>query len=724
MKAFYRIGSSVGLLALVLLLFFPADAAALNEIINIRHWVAPDHTRIVIDTRDEPQYTVKESTEKIVLEFTSMALPEGKKKWIQILNKPGIKKILLSIRPQQVIRVELVLAAHTETTVFPLKAIEDKPYRVVVDIELPEAAKEATQAREQVRVLKKKRIVVIDPGHGGEAPGAVGKHKTLEKDVVLAIGKKLRDTLNRRKGYHAYLTRTGDYYVPFKKRMQIAKEYGADLFISIHADAEKSRQARGISVYCLSTGGASNEAARLLAKNENLADVIGGVANGNGKDESDAIILNMFQTHTINQSRAFGVATLQTVEAVGPLKFDTVQQAPFLVLKSPEIPSILVETGYISNPEEERLLKKPSYQRRLAEALAQAIVQVLPSSGEATPTEVASSKADATDNRSGSKGADAQAGPPTPDKAPTERIEKGPLAATGTLEPSVASTTAVQPQPRREGEAKTRTKTEPKAETKTARRHIYVVRRGDTLTAIAGRHGVTLAQLKEANDWSRGQRLLSGQKLILPGRSAEPDVAPAPQAAARSERKGKAASVYKLRKGEGLEQIARRFGTDVDTLCRLNNLRRDRPLYVDRLLVLPQPRREGEAKAKTSRRHSYVVRNGDTLTAIAVRHRVTLAQLKEANDWAPGQRLLAGQKLILPGPAAETDGATTHRAAVRSERKGGAASVYKVRKGEGLEQIARRFGTDVDTLCRLNNLRRDRPLYVDRLLVLPRPPAP
>jgi len=587
MKAFNPIGNGVGLIALVLLLLFPADAAALNEIINIRHWVAPDHTRIVIDTRDEPQYTVKELPEKIILEFPSMAPPEAKKKWIQILNKPGIKKILLSIRPQQVIRVELVLAAHTETTVFPLKAIEDKPYRVVVDIELPEAVKEATQAREQVRVLKKKRIVVIDPGHGGEAPGAVGKHKTLEKDVVLAISKKLRDTLNRRKGYHAYLTRTGDYYVPFKKRMRIAKEYGADLFISVHADAEKSRQAQGISVYCLSMGGASNEAARLLAKKENLADVIGGVANGNGNDESDPIILDMFQTHTINRSRAFGVATLQSVRAVGPLKFDTVQQAPFLVLKSPEIPSILVETGYISNPNEERLLKKPSYQRRMAEALARAIVKVLSSSGEGVPTEVASSTVGANDDQSASKGTDASIGPPTSDKAPTERIEKGPLAATGTLDPSGASTTAALPQPRREGEAKARTKTEPKAEAKAFRRHIYVVRRGDTLTAIAGRHGVTLAQLKEANDWSRGQRLLAGQKLILPGRSAESDVVPAPQAAARSERKGKAASVYKVRKGEGLEQIARRFGTDVDTLCRLNNLRRDRPLYVDRLLVLP-----------------------------------------------------------------------------------------------------------------------------------------
>jgi len=647
MKAFYRIGRSVGLLALVLLLLFPADAAALNEIINIRHWVAPDHTRIVIDTRDEPQYTVKESTEKIVLEFPSMALPEGKKKWIQILNKPGIKKILLSVRPQQVIRVELVLAAHTETTVFPLKAIEDKPYRVVVDIELPEAVKEATQAREQVRVLKKKRIVVIDPGHGGEAPGAVGKHKTLEKDVVLAIGKKLRDTLNRRKGYRAYLTRTGDYYVPFKKRMQIAKEYGADLFISIHADAEKSRQARGISVYCLSTGGASNEAARLLAKSENLADVIGGVANGNGKDESDAVILNMFQTHTINLSRAFGVATLQSAEAVGPLKFDTVQQAPFLVLKSPEIPSILVETGYISNPEEERLLKKPSYQRRLAEALARAIVQVLPSSAEAPPTEVASSSAEeAKDSRSASQATEAPAGPATPEKARPDRIEKeAPIARTPEPAPPAFPSHA-----------------------------LYRVRRGETMNGIARKVAVPAEALRRLNGLSRRDVPVPGTYLKVP-----------------------------LGETDAVDQPG-----------------------VSTAAAPPRSDREDEAwaKTRTSRRRSYVVRNGDTLTALAVRHRVTLAQLKKANDWATGRRLLAGETLILPGPAAASDGTTTPRAADRPERKGRAASVYKVRKGEGLEQIARRFGTDVDTLCRLNNLRRDRPLYVDRLLVLPRPPAP
>jgi peptidoglycan endopeptidase LytE len=194
-----------------------------------------------------------------------------------------------------------------------------------------------------------------------------------------------------------------------------------------------------------------------------------------------------------------------------------------------------------------------------------------------------------------------------------------------------------------------------------------------------------------------------------------------------------------------MKGIARKVAVSTEALRRLNGLsRKDVPAPGTYLKVPlgetdavdqpgtstaaapPRSDREDEARAKTrtSRRRSYVVRKGDTLIAIAVRHSVTLAQLQEANDWSPGQRLLAGQILILPGPAANTDGATTPRAAARPERKSRAASVYKVRKGEGLEQIARRFGTDVDTLCRLNNLRRDRPLYVDRMLVLPRPPSP
>jgi len=157
---------------------------------------------------------------------------------------------------------------------------------------------------------------VIDPGHGGEDPGAVGKNGTYEKNVVLAISREIKKSIHKMPGYRAILTRDGDYYVSFSKRLSIARQAGASLFISVHADAARNRQAKCSSVYCLSTGAASNEAAKLLANNENLSDIIGGVPNGEGNNQSDEIILNMFQTNTINLSKTFAVDLLDQIGRV------------------------------------------------------------------------------------------------------------------------------------------------------------------------------------------------------------------------------------------------------------------------------------------------------------------------------------------------------------------------------------------------------------------------
>ncbi|MBE0558795.1 MAG: N-acetylmuramoyl-L-alanine amidase, partial [Proteobacteria bacterium] len=297
---------------------------------------------------------------------------------LTVLNKPGVEAITVSPRPNSGVRVELYLPGHVQTTVFKLKKFQEKPDRIVIDIVLPDVARQESEAREQVKITRKDRIVVIDPGHGGEAVGAVGRGGTYEKDVVLAIGRKLRRALNGRSGYRAFLTRNGDYYVSFKKRLMIAREYGADIFVSIHADAAKNRSAGGSSVYCLSTGGASSAAARILARNENLADVLGGVPAGEGSEASDPIILDMFQTRAINQSRTFGGGLLHYLEGTNRLKFATVQEAPFLVLKLPDIPSVLIETAYISNPKEEKLLRSDRFQTRIAESIARSIVEFLP----------------------------------------------------------------------------------------------------------------------------------------------------------------------------------------------------------------------------------------------------------------------------------------------------------------------------------------------------------
>ena len=350
--------------------FWSAPALALTEILNLRQWAAPDHTRVVIDADKEVQFTVEKSEKKVLLNLTNADILKTIPREF-VLNAPGISRVVLTSLPKGTVRIELFLTDNADANVFKLKKFQDKPDRVVVDITLREVEKEQSRAREQIKVVKKDKIIVIDPGHGGEDPGAMGRRGTKEKDVVLAIGKKLRDVLNNGEGTRAFLTREGDYYVPFKKRVGIARELGADLFISVHADAAKNRSATGSSVYCLSIGGASSEAAKILAREENLADIIGGsFGDGNSNDESDPIILDMFQTSTINQSRIFGAKILSSLCLVNDIKFSHVQSAPFRVLKLPEIPAVLIETAYISNAQEERNLRNEDFQKKIARTIA------------------------------------------------------------------------------------------------------------------------------------------------------------------------------------------------------------------------------------------------------------------------------------------------------------------------------------------------------------------
>jgi N-acetylmuramoyl-L-alanine amidase len=475
---------------------WPSRALALNQILNVRHWVAPDHTRVVIDMTEDVPFTVEkgEGTLTVNLEETSLPshLPGA-----FILKKPGVDQILLSAPRPSGVRVELLLPGPVQTTVFKLKMFQDKPYRIVVDLVLPDAAKQESEARERIKVARKARVVVIDPGHGGDAPGAVGKQGTCEKDVVLAISKKLRDLLNAREGYRAFLTRDGDYYVSFKKRLMIAREYGADLFVSIHADAARNREASGSSVYCLSTGAASSEAAKILARNENLADVVGGVPNGDGNDASDPIILDMFQNHTINQSKNLGGALLRELREANRLKFATVQEAPLRVLKLPEIPSILVETAYISNAKEEKLLGSDRFQMRIAEGVARSIVEFLPPLPPDSVA-VAAGKGVAPKLQEASAGEG---------KGPAKRTVTGKGEAPKLQEASTGEGKG----PLKRNVAVKRSPTPPAAKPE----KIYRVKKGDSLAKIAARHGTTVHVLMELNRLKRPDLLYVGRKLLL-----------------------------------------------------------------------------------------------------------------------------------------------------------------------------------------------------------------
>jgi len=212
-------------------------------------------------------------------------------------------------------------------------------------------------------------IVAVDPGHGGQDPGAIGLHRTQEKNVTLAIARRLAQQINAQRGMRAILTRNSDVFIPLRDRMRIARRAKADLFVSIHADCITDRQISGASVYILSLRGASSEAARWLAERENDADLKGGVALDDKSSTLASVLLNLSQSATISESMTAAREVIVSLDRAVPVRKSEVQQAAFVVLKSPDIPSMLVETDYISDPVEERKLRSPARQQKIAAAV-------------------------------------------------------------------------------------------------------------------------------------------------------------------------------------------------------------------------------------------------------------------------------------------------------------------------------------------------------------------
>jgi N-acetylmuramoyl-L-alanine amidase len=242
----------------------------------------------------------------------------------------------------------------------------DKPLPATPGAPVPAPAAPANTPQGKIDRLI---VVALDPGHGGEDPGAIGGQGLREKDVVLAVALRMRDRINALPGFRAMLTRDGDYFVPLNQRVQKARRVQADLFVSIHADAFLTPQARGASVFALSGKGASSAAARWMADRENASDLVGGV-NFKAKDETVLrTLLDMSTTAQIKDSMKLGSEVLQRISRIGPLHKPRVEQAGFAVLKAPDIPSILVETAFISNPEEEKRLRDPAYQAQLVDAV-------------------------------------------------------------------------------------------------------------------------------------------------------------------------------------------------------------------------------------------------------------------------------------------------------------------------------------------------------------------
>jgi N-acetylmuramoyl-L-alanine amidase len=354
-----------------------AVPAFATEIESARIWRAPDNTRLVFDISDSFDYKVfsLDNPSRLVVDINSAELKADLNK-LDITPTP-ISKIRSGVRGGSNLRIVLELKTQVRVNSFTLKANEQYGDRLVVD--LFDTARVANKPAKKVLPKANRKIVIsIDAGHGGEDPGALGPKGIREKVVAFQIAQRLEKLFDQNPDFSGELVRTGDYYLAHRKRTSIARKSRADFFLSIHADAFTNPQANGASVYALSTKGATSEAARFLAKKENRADLIGGAEGSLNLDNKDAalreVLLDLSMTGTLISSLDAGKYVLKNMGGVARLHKKRVEQAGFLVLKSPDIPSLLIETGFISNPKEARQLSSGAYQQKMAAAIYNGLV--------------------------------------------------------------------------------------------------------------------------------------------------------------------------------------------------------------------------------------------------------------------------------------------------------------------------------------------------------------
>lgn len=543
-----------------------------NVLEGIRVWPSPDETRIVMDVKSEVtfSYFTLSSPNRLVIDLKSTSLHT--KLPIKVTDSAIVKQIRASSPPEKgTYRLVIELSKRVSPQLFTLPPTPGGQYghRLVVD--LPnETPKEAQAASNSIAKLKASRdisqlsgnediIIAVDPGHGGEDPGSIGPGRRFEKNVTIAVAKKLADLINQVPGMKAILTRSGDYYVSLNKRTEIARKQKAHLLVSIHADAFSSPQPRGASVFVLNTRRANTEIARWVENHEEQSDLLGGAGAVLAKNTSDRNIsqtlLDLQFSHS--QKEGFTLATdiIKQLSKVAHMHKRKPVNASLAVLKSPDIPSVLVETGFISNPTEERLLFQSSHQNKLARAIATAVVDYF------------------------------KGNPP-----------EGTLFAN-------------------------RNKT-----------HNYRVQRGDSLSIIAHRFGMSVEDIKKENTL-KSNMLNIGQILRIPGGHTSIAV---PKESSPVETR---VITHVVQSGEYLGQIASRYKVSVADIKEENKLKSN-TLWIGQKLKITV-----NLKDRPIRKHT--VARGEFLGKIAAKYDVGVSSIRKANH-LKSDSLAIGQVLIIP----------------------------------------------------------------------------
>ncbi len=614
----------------MLLIFAPAQTslaqsqgsiAPQSSINNLRLWHSPDKTRVVFDVSENIKHTVfsLRSPERVVVDIENISM--GKEIPRLDAENPHIRSIRIGEPKPNVLRVVFELKKTLEAHSFVLTPNELYAHRLVLDLVdklAPSSAVAANQDAERATALvlpasgagqppaldtapntvaqatsesaaepatsnlpipsqplvlrePKKLTIAIDAGHGGEDPGAIGHRGSREKVITLSIANRLQKVINADSRMRAILVRTGDYYIDLNRRRTMAREQGADIFVSIHADAFTKRSANGLSVFALSQRGATSAMAKALADKENASDLIGGVSLANKDVVLAQVLVDLSMTNTISESVNLGGRVLRELAKVGRLHSKRVEQASFVVLKSPDMPSILIETGFITNLDEERKLRSSAYQNKLAKAIHKALGDYY----EQTPYYSQASYSSPVVGVGGGATNSARGQAARPDR---HKVRRGDSLSSIALKygTTVAELKRVN-KLRRDTVMLGQRLTLPAGNSRASgasTKGVHVVKRGDSLSKISARYNVTINALKRLNGL-RSNTLYLGQKIKLPVGSVRGG---STQAAKPTH--------HKVTRGDTLSEIAERYGVSMSQLMRANNMR-SRTVRLGQKLKIP-----------------------------------------------------------------------------------------------------------------------------------------
>ncbi|MEV3814828.1 N-acetylmuramoyl-L-alanine amidase [Aeromonas salmonicida] len=571
-------------LILVIALSLMALPSWANQLKSVRVWPSPDNTRVVLDMSSAPNYNYFTLTgpDRLVIDL------KGANNVANLARIGNNSELVRKIRESSPLekgglRLVLDLSSTIKPVVFPLAPAGPYGHRLVIDLPYEEKRSAAAVQATPVGGKGKGVVIAIDPGHGGEDPGSIGPRRTYEKRVTLAVSQKLAALIDREPGMRAVLTRRGDYFVDLNKRSEIARKAKADLLVSVHADSFHNSTPRGASVWVLSTNRANREMGSWLEKQEKQGELLGGVGKVLAESDPNPYLAQTFLDLSMDKSRAEGYDVsrqiLRSMGKVARLHKKAPEHASLAVLKAPDIPSVLVETGFISNHAEEKLLATPAYQDKLARAIFEGIrnyYRAHPTKGALLSGKGQASRPAATTRpapvaqQSVSQPRQVQSQPVVTNKMPATARDGGAATSSGAgvIKPYSA---AVQ---------ETGAPVSNVGDYDKSRMLRHVVKRGESLSRLAERHGVSQSTLVEINQL-RSRDIQIGQTIYIPQQGQIRSAAPV-----RSDDKPQMIR-HVVKRGESLSRLAEKNGVSQARLVEINKLK-SRDIQVGQVLYIPQ----------------------------------------------------------------------------------------------------------------------------------------